>query len=98
MATDILLNDDKTFKVVNGDFAIGESDAQHVEHHLLLHKCELKDAVYVGIGIEDTLKAPLTPSVKTSKLRELRLSLEADNAKRLSLNWNANIEVDATYE
>ena len=46
---DLLLNEDQTLKVVNGDLAIGDCDDQNVYDIMISHKGEYKCTPQIGV-------------------------------------------------
>jgi hypothetical protein len=99
MAKDIIYNGDIEF--LNGDLKVDTSDAQHIEHVLIAFPGNYKATPLLGVGIEDYLKAPLTPLVRQSLEREIKLHLETDGAKEtfVSIDNNiANCEIQAKYD
>ena len=90
---DFLFNDDLEFK--NGDFAIGESDNQHVQHILLCSKGEYKERPELGVGLERMLNT----EDPMEFLIEAKKNLEYDGLKvnNISFTEQGTISVDAKY-
>jgi len=53
--TDILLNDDFTFRHRQGDFVTGESTKQHQKALILASKGELRQFPFIGVGLANYL-------------------------------------------
>lgn len=75
MAKDILLGDDGDLKIVNGDFAIGDSLTQDVSRILKLNKGELKSDPLLGCNMIELMNSE---SSKTNIETVVRLNLERD--------------------
>jgi hypothetical protein len=88
--TDILLDEDNDLKIVNGDFVIGPSDMQHVEHILVAHPGEYKEHPQVGIGIERYLKS--TGQQQNLK-REIRIQLAFDGYQNPDIELSENLKL-----
>ncbi len=90
---DFLFNDDLEIK--NGDFAIGESDNQHVQHILLSSKGEYKERPELGVGLERMLNT----EEPMEFLIEAKKNLEYDGLKvnNISFTEQGTISVDAKY-
>ncbi len=88
--TDISLNEDNDLKIENGDFVIGLSDMQHVEHILVAHPGEYKEQPQLGIGIESYLKT----TGKEQKLkRAIRVQLGFDGYKNPKIDLSDNLKL-----
>lgn len=90
---DILFNDD--IEIKNGDFAIGESDNQHVKHILLASKGEYKFSPELGVGIDRMLatEEPMEFLIEAKK----NLEYDGMKVKNISFTENGTINVDAKY-
>lgn len=90
---DILFNDDIITK--NGDFALEESDNQHVKHILLATKGEYKASPELGVGIE----LMLNTEEPMQFLIDAKKNLEYDGMKvnNISFTETGTINVDAKY-
>lgn len=70
---DILLNEDYTFKVINGDFAVGDSDQQNVDLLLQLDKGQIRELPLNGIGIQKYINTTANfPNLKNKIQKELQ--------------------------
>ncbi|MBS2100713.1 hypothetical protein [Carboxylicivirga linearis] len=96
MREDFLLNDDKEFATEDGDFITGESDDQHVELLLVLHKGELKENPTIGVGLSNFIGKQTTS--KANMKREIKVGLQADNYKVKTIDIEDNGHFDLDYE
>lgn len=97
MVKDILINK----PILNGDWNIDFSDDQHLEHILLSHLGDFKNAPWIGVGITDFLNAPITGTVRQTIEREIKLHITADGGKATNIivdNQLSNIQIDVDYE
>lgn len=89
MRTDILVDENKDLMISQGDFDLGISDSQHVEHIAIAQKGEFKEFPFAGFGIENYLK---TNTNEFAFKRDFKIQLEYDGYK------NANITLDENYQ
>lgn len=89
MRKDILLNEAGDLLIEDGDFTVGQSDMQHVEHIIALAKGEFKEFPLLGFGVENYLKTNTEP---LEFKRDLKVQLEYDNYK------NADVELTNDYQ
>lgn len=89
---DFLFNDD--LEIRNGDFAIGESDNQHVKHILMAGKGEYKANPELGVGVE-----VLATEEPIDFFIEAKKNLEYDGMKvnNISFTEAGKVNVDAKY-
>jgi len=85
---DIILKEDKSLTIENGDFVVDESSQQHVELILDCHKGNNREFPVAGFGITRYLKGK--SDVKRFE-RELKVELESDGFS------NPKISVDDSY-
>lgn len=90
MRQDILLDNTGDLDFHNGDFDIGQSDQQHIEHILEAQKGEYKASPLVGFGIVNYLKK--STRIKSDFKRDLKIQLEYDNYQ------NPNIDLSEGFE
>lgn len=90
---DFLFDDD--FIISNGDFAVGNSDNQHVKHILIASKGEFKANPEIGVGIENMLNT----EDPNEFLIEAKRNLQYDGMKvsNIAFTENGTINVDAKY-
>ncbi len=86
MRQDILTNDTHELEVVNGDFIIGQSDQQHVQHIIEAQKGEYKNSPLVGFGIINFVKRD--EKIASEFKRDLKIQLENDGYTNPSINLN----------
>ena len=99
MARDLLVNDFGDLDIINGDFNVGFSDEQHVEHISLSNKGHYKQHPLIGVGIEDYLNSPFSLITKQKLEREISIQLKSDKAKDVVVNYNSDkLKVSAVYE
>lgn len=98
MANDILLEDNGDFKVSNGDFVVDYSDDQHIDLIVRSNPGDIKDHPLLGIGIDKYLNSPFSQGIQQRIMRDVRLHLQSDNAKNISVMFNDKLKIEATYE
>lgn len=99
MANDILIDNTGDLNILNGDFNVGYSDEQHIEHVLLTSKGHYKQNPLIGVGIENYINAPLSLITKQTIEREISLQLKYDKATNIEVSYNNDkLTVSAEYE
>ena len=98
MASDLLLNSDDEMIIKNGDFLIGVSDEQHIDHIVRFNKGDVLDSPLTGVGIEGYINGALSSKGKDEFKREIRLQLEADGAKRVRIEFLEELNIEGSYE
>lgn len=96
MAKDIFKAD--IFK--DGDFNIAFSDEQHIEDVLMSAPGHIKNAPLLGVNIMDYVNAPMSPSTVAELERKIRLNLETDGAKNITVKIDSKtneISTNGTY-
>ncbi len=83
---DFLLDDKGDLKIENGDFAVGDSNQQHVVHIFKSFQGEWKQNPLIGFGASRYLKK--TTNKRQEFLRNLKLQLKFDSYE--------NPEIDLT--
>lgn len=83
MVTDILFNDDGTFKESNGDFLFGNAEAFLMEDILLAVPGHYKEFPTIGANAYRFINARASKQVIS---REIKVALKADVFKRPILN------------
>lgn len=76
MRNDILLGEDNEVIIVGGDFVIGQSDQQHVQHIVEAFKGEYKSNPLTGFGVLNYLKRD--EKIESEFRRDLKIQLEND--------------------
>jgi hypothetical protein len=84
MRQDILLDVTGDLAIANGDFLVGESDAQHVELVLSTNPNDWKANPTTGAALVKTIGGNITGFAK----RNIQLQLEADGYALDKLNIN----------
>ncbi|WP_348814061.1 hypothetical protein [Flavobacterium maritimum] len=84
--TDFLLDDNGNMLIANGDFVIGDSEAQDVELLIKSSKGAWKEHPLTGVGIAQLIK---------SKATEVRI--KRDINEQLMLDGFINIDIDIDY-
>lgn len=84
MRKDILLDGESDLNFHNGDFDIGQSDQQHIEHILEAQKGEYKASPLVGFGIVNYLKK--STKIKSDFKRDLKIQLDHDGYQNPSID------------
>jgi hypothetical protein len=82
--TDILLNEDGTPIIENGDFVIGPSDEQHIQDNLLSSPGHYKNAPTLGANLLEYQDSEFDDVIKENMRRNVSLSLQIDGYKLLS--------------
>lgn len=100
MANDILMSVDNDILFHDGDFFIGDSGDQHVQHILTAEKGQYYANPLVGIGIKKYINGPFD---RVQLAREIREQLQSDgfNIRRLFIGKNTDqleIDVDAVVK
>ncbi len=90
---DIILKEDKSPAIENGDFVVDESAQQHVEQILDCHKGNNREFPIAGFGITRYLKGK--SDIKRFE-RELKVELESDvfSNPKISVDSDYNLEIN----
>lgn len=89
MNKDILLNEDNSPQIVNGDFVVGESDEQHVQHIIQAQKGDYKEFPSLGVDPIRYLKGG--PRASADLQREITVQLEADGYSDLDIDFSKGL-------
>lgn len=95
MRNDILLNDSNELITIGGDFAIGQSDQQHVKHIIEAFKGEYKANPLVGFGVISYLKRD--NKIESEFRRDLKIQLENDGYNDANIDLSegfAKLKID----
>ncbi|MDP3679778.1 MAG: oxidase [Flavobacterium sp.] len=84
--TDFLLADDGDMTIANGDFLIGDSEAQDVELLITSSKGAWKEHPLIGVGIAQLVKT-----------RATEVRIKRDINEQLMLDGFINIDIDIDY-
>ena len=91
---DILITQDFDLDIVNGDLAVGSSQAQQPQLLLNTSPGEWPNAPTTGVGIARYIEA----ADQASLARRIQTELTADGMRVDSININgSNIQIDASY-
>ena len=94
-ANDILLDDENDFKLLNGDFFVGGSDEQHIQHLLQSVKGNFLQFPTVGVQITDFINGNLS-KVELEKRVRLELTKDGYFLKTLTIDLETGqISIDA---
>lgn len=95
MPQDLLLTPAFDLHIVNGDFVIGESTAQHQKLLILADKSEFKEVPMRGVGAKRYLENDKPDNLA----REIRLEFTADgmNVNAIKISDALEIQVEANY-
>lgn len=91
---DFMLDDDGDLDMSSGDLRVDNNDLGHIESILLAHKGEYKQFPIIGVGVASFINAPITPSVRITLEREIRLQLESDRFKNIHVKVDADGGID----
>lgn len=92
---------DGDLKIANGDFMIGDADADHVEDIISSSQGEWKEFPLVGVSIDQYLNSA---GQENEISRQVRLQLSGDGYSQLGVITTRNVDgtfdikVDATRE
>ncbi|AQY22970.1 hypothetical protein [Riemerella anatipestifer] len=89
MRKDILLDEDGDLNFHNGDFDIGQSDQQHIEHIIAAQKGEYKNFPFVGFGVINYLKGDTS---KSDFKRDLKIQIENDGYSNPKIDLSEGFE------
>lgn len=94
---DILLSPDGDLTFANGDFVVGESDEQHIQHILVAEKGDFREYPIVGVGLIRYLNSPNDSSTKTDLQLRIKKQLENDgySVTDIAILDALNIDINA---
>jgi hypothetical protein len=87
----ILKNNDLLFE--DGDFAVGQSDAQHLELLLISQQGQWKQQPSTGCNLPQNINGSNINSLE----RTIRIQMEADGFSIHTLNIGQNLEINGEY-
>ena len=91
--TDYLLTDTGDLSIVNGDFAIGDSELQDIELLITSAKGAWKEHPLTGVGIRQLVKSRAT---EVRIKRDINEQLTLDGFKSIDIDIDyPNVQVDA---
>lgn len=91
---------DMDLEIRDGDFVIDDSDGRHIEHILIAHKGEWRQAPLLGIGLSSYLGGPNDTITRNSLEQKTRLNLEFDGykVKFIDMRTLDDIQIDAEFK
>jgi hypothetical protein len=94
ISKDFVFDENDDLKIVNGDWAIEQSDDQNIEAIILAEKGQFYETLLLGYGI---YRRQYGPFKKNQERKDIRQELKRDNYDVVSLiiDDNFNIDVDA---
>lgn len=95
MPKDVLLDDDFDLMIVDGDFVVNESTAQHQKILIFSEKGEFKEVPMRGIGARRYLE----DHAPDNFAREMRTEFTTDGMKvnKIQIAADLSIQIDASY-
>lgn len=93
-AKDILLDSDEDLSFKDGDFFVGNSDQQHVQHILKADKGHFRQWPLIGVGILDYVNGAVEPEV-IRQLITTNLKNDNYNVKQVLVTNDYSISIDA---
>lgn len=93
-AKDILLDSDEDLSFKDGDFYVGNSDQQHVQHILKADKGHFRQWPLLGVGILDYVNGAVEPEV-IRQLITTNLKNDNYNVKQVVVTNDYKISIDA---
>lgn len=96
MPRDILLSESLDIQIIDGDFFVGESTAQHQKTLILSDKCEFKEVPMRGVGALRYLEDQ-TPDNLAREIRQ-EFSVDGMNVSKIKIETDLTIQVEATYQ
>lgn len=93
--TDIGINSDGTFQIVNGDFVAVESDGQHIQDILIANKGTFAFSPLTGVGITDYINSPNTLKQRNAlkKMVSVQLCFDGFTPKSINVNDISNPQI-----
>ena len=92
---DLLLNEDMTLKIDNGDFVLGEATAQNQQQIIVNDKGEFKDKPMRGVGVLRYLEDH-TPDRLAREIRQ-EFTTDGMQVNQIKVDMPKAIEIDAVY-
>jgi hypothetical protein len=93
-AKDILLDSDEDLAFKDGDFFVGNSDQQHVQHILKADKGHIRQFPLLGVGLLDYVNGAVEPEV-IRQLITTNLRNDNYNVKQVLVTNDYRISIDA---
>jgi len=98
IATDILTDDNGELRIANGDFVVGASDDQHMQHMLWANQGSYKQSPKMGIGIFSMLNNSRGAADMNALRKRIVINAAADGMiiNKLDLGDLTNMEIDVS--
>jgi hypothetical protein len=87
--TDILLRDDFTVRIENGDFVLDRSDAQNQQLIVKANKGNYLEFPTLGVGIDNYLNSALEQHIVKLK-KDIQVNFALDNYALVTLSVNGD--------
>ena len=100
MVQDFLIDDTTGDLLIrNGDFVIGESDEQHIDHLLSAIQGDYPLNILLGVGIGRYVNAPIDLNNANTLMRNIRVQAALDNLtiNTLKANADGSFDIDGEY-
>lgn len=97
IAKDLMTNSTGELLIVDGDFVLGESDIQHIDHILRASQGDYKESPLIGFGVDQYEHATVS-AVELAKYKKgIQIQLEYDGFTNVSVEASSfkNIMIDA---
>ena len=93
---DILVNDNGSIIIKNGDFAIGHSNQQHQKHLLQFTKGSLKEHITTGVGAAQFIESEDVAAL----LREIHVQFSGDGmtVQEIKIDDQGKLNILADYK
>ena len=95
MVRDVILDDAGGMQIIDGDFVIDSSTAQHERLLIVSNKGEWRQHPTCGVGIERYINDEAPGDLPTAIRTELKN--DGMTVKTVRMNMNGQIEIDAEY-
>tara|TARA_R110002012_G_scaffold260129_1_gene441789 strand:- start:2020 stop:2325 length:306 start_codon:yes stop_codon:yes gene_type:complete len=87
---DILLTDSEELQFLAGDFLVGVSDQQHVQHILKANKGHYYQSPLIGLGSVDLINGDLD---RDFVKQQIKLQLKSDNYQPLTVDVDQDFNI-----
>lgn len=98
--TDIMLNQIGDLEIIDGDFVVSESDAQHVELLLSATKGSIRQYPDMGAGLANFVKKQNTAMAEMRRSIEVNLKADGYQVNDLIIDPSGqfNVDYEPNYE
>ena len=96
MQQDLLTDNNNDLIIKDGDFVIGDSDMQHIDHIIRANKGDFKESPLIGFGIARYTDATVSRIELDKFKKNLQIQLEYDGFSDITIEANdfKNLFVD----